>query len=151
MPEIIPEKSQVPRKFKYAREIQDHAIPNCPPLMPEYFGEAVHFCHNPFDLKTDFQPSALRMPRRLLKAPIEEKCEHFGISFFVSAEKARTEYHQAPWNEMTRDKIGRFLASGVITEEQGVTCDLEPERGHFNLHEYEDVHLEQIFTISDRI
>ncbi len=139
------------KKYKYEREIRLNNVPNCPPAHSEYFGNAVHFCHNPFDLNADFRPSALKMPRRLLKTPIEEKCEHFGISFFVSAEKARSEYNQAPWNEMTRDKIGRFIATGVITEEHGVTCDLEPERGHFNLHEYEDVHLEQIFTISDTI
>ena len=141
----------VHRKFKYENEIQGHAIPNCPPADSEYYGPAVHFCHQPFDLTLDFQPSAFKIPRRLLQAPIQEKCAHFGISFFISEEKARTEYNRAPWNEKTRDKIGRFFATGTITAGLGVTCDLEIERGHFNLHEYDGVQLEQSFTISGNI
>lgn len=128
-------------KFKYLNEFDKLKLTNCPPSeykplrMTAYrfmFQDPMH--------PNNFKPVFLLNPQRINDAKdYTSKCQGFGLSLFVEEGGAKAKYARFMFKSKGKfaKLVGTYLASLVLTEEDGVGS--EPEEynfSHFNFHEY---------------
>lgn len=131
--------------FKYAAHID--SMDPCPPTEAKAIRSKLYrFVHDPM-ITADFLPVAL-LPTRPRNDPAGGAgCSEYGLSLFVSAEKAERRYRALISGRPNLVKrLGTHLAVGEIVETDGVVTP-ESRDGHVCLHEYEGVDLLGRFTI----
>lgn len=135
-------------RFKYEKQIVN--LPECPP--EKYRGEqlpAFRFVFANITHKDNFLPVLLKNPRRRLSG--NAKCQGYGLSFFDSLENAQTRYLKLRKNYRNIHKgIGTHIANGMIEENDGVVSEID-ERGHFTLHEFEQIDLKSKFSLTMKV
>lgn len=137
--------SQLPNRiFKYAQAFQKHEIAACPPpAYQELEMDAHRYVFEDLNDGRNFLPVLLLQPERInrMKNAVE-KCHGFGLSLFVTEEKAVGNYQY--WMERTGGNfasiVGNYLAKLALQKEDGVIS--KPEKsGHLTFHEYSDCQL----------
>ncbi|EDN67089.1 integral membrane protein [Beggiatoa sp. PS] len=130
-----------------------HKIPNCPPSDSEYQEiTAFRFCFEDWNHKNNFLPVLLINPQRINTARFKkdsDKCAGYALSFFNTLENAKKRYFELKYKRGLKniDKIlGTHIAQGLIKENDGILSKND-KKGHFNLHEFENVDLKNQFSL----
>ncbi|MDB9309075.1 hypothetical protein PN471_10570 [Aphanizomenon sp. CS-733/32] len=134
-------------RYKYLDDIKD--ITDCPPTSCTNKNmTAFRFV---FELNTEndwknFLPSKKISPQRTLRND-KVKCSGYGLSFFDSENNAKMFYEtMRERNDNIHKSIGTHLAKVSIDQNDGVVTEIN-NRGHFDLHEYENTNWSHKFEI----
>lgn len=130
--------------YKYAAEL--NLIENCPPADAiSCERESYRFVHENIADERNFKCICKLNSARKLKA--HEQCSGFGLSMFVSKEKAIERYKQLAFSNKNIGKtLGARLAQGTIKPNDGLVS--KPNgMGHFDLWEVDGADFVTSFQI----
>lgn len=132
-------------EYKYQRIIS--SLYNCPP--DDCFSaeiDAFRFVQGDIKDENNFLPGILSNPSRANDQSDHFVCSYSGLSFFSSIEQAKAKYNKFRFNKRIAKALGSHIAQGKLSSEDGVITP--PNRdGHFDLHEFEGIDLQNKFTI----
>lgn len=102
--------------------------------------------------EVNFLPVALKKPQRMVEKTDVEKCLFWGLSMYVSLEKARSNFLKitAGWSPNLKSKLGINIAEGDLLLTDGV-CETEDHKGHFNFYPFESSTFEARFFIVEKL
>jgi len=131
--------------LKYQKQTEE--IPNCPsPDCKSLTIEAFRFVFEDIHHRNNFLPALLINPKRQLTKD-SDKCSGYALSFFCSAETAKSQYLKLKKrNKNIGKSIGTHIAQGVVNETDGLVSEIN-RNGHFDLHEFENTDLKNKFRI----
>jgi len=135
--------------LKYHDMIKD--LPDCPPITGKNITtDSYRFVFNDINHKNNFLPALIITPKRINSKIFSEdrmKCSGYALSLFNKLENAIKRYVKLQKSVRNIKKtIGDHIASGLIDKSDGYVT--EPNKhGHFDLHEFDDVHLKNKFSV----
>jgi hypothetical protein len=132
-------------EFKYGAELGKYT--NCPPKNAKQLARpAFRFVHESIEDKRNFLPVIVLNPMRP-DIPEYKMCDAYALSMFISKETAEKKFAMLKkGNKNIHKKIGSHLATGQLTDKDGVSTEPNGE-GHFSLYEFKSVTWEERFTI----
>ena len=113
----------------------------CPENPKSYSGIAYCFIHEDENHENNFKPHACQTPSRVHNAKhLSKKCEFFGLSFYVNAEKAKEAHKYFNGRTNFSEANGTLLASVNLSPQIGIYDEIDA-KSHFNFFEYVGVNL----------
>ncbi len=136
-------------RYKYLDDIKD--ITDCPPTRcTKKNMTAFRFVFEPNtenEWKNFLPPKKISPQRPLGNDNDKVKCAGYGLSFFDSENNAKMHYEtMSKTRHNVHKSIGTHLAKVSIDQNDGVVTEIN-NRGHFDLHEYENTNWSHKFEI----
>ncbi len=135
-------------QFKYQSDFENLAVV-CPPNNYSTVSMAAYrWVFNDIRHLDNFTPQYYRNPKRFLTSGDVEKCKALSLSLFVSLESAQARFEalQEVLGAKAYRTLGNQIASGLLTEEDGVQGDLD-QKGHFSFHPAAESRFKVSFSI----
>ena len=135
--------------FKYQSYLEE--LTNCPPHVCKSRENIVfRFVFDDINNQRNFLPPMILTPKRKIDKN-DEKCDAYGLSFYLSANQAKTAYQELKKNVPKINQcIGTHIAKIPLLKSDGV-CTKPSSKGHITLHEYETVDLKNRSHIIEKV
>lgn len=132
--------------LKYAQQVA--SLPECPPASCRCVERvAFRFVFVERSGSDNCLPVLMLKPQRALKWEAHRHCSGWALSFFISAETAKTKYQSLKLQGVQVERmIGDGLAVVDIQENDGIQTE-PAEDGHFDFHEYDGNSLADRLTL----
>ena len=144
------------KKFKYQQDMDtiksDHEC-DCPgtdlkAIIPFLF---YRYVFEDLSHKNNFLPQLKSDPARFIDADGKRKCNYLSLSMYSKIEGAKERYYQLLSSFPNFNKTaGTHIANGEIDAEDGLITK-EGANSHFELYEFENVQLQNKFSIVEKL